>query len=149
MKCVIARADPLRPGIVHDFSTLFVMSARNAWSGVPDTSAKARIIPAAPSTAALGAFFDSVGWTFLFWQTPHLFDFAKSCKHLFVLFINSCSFRQVDRLDEVSMGAGHYNKGIHATELPASYVLIRYIGGVVHDVWVVNSDDTVCRFLPG
>ncbi len=29
-------------------------------SGVPDTSAKARIIPATPSTAALGAFFDSV-----------------------------------------------------------------------------------------
>ena len=25
---------------------------------------------------------------FIFWQTPHFFDFAKSCKHLFVFFIN-------------------------------------------------------------
>jgi DNA helicase TIP49 (TBP-interacting protein) len=53
--------------------------------------------------------------TFLFRQTPHFFDFAKSSKHLFVLFINCCSFRQVDKVDHVSMGAGHYNKRIEAT----------------------------------
>jgi len=42
---------------VEDFA---VVSALNACSGVPDTSAIARIMPAAPSATALGAFFDSV-----------------------------------------------------------------------------------------
>ena len=84
--------------------------------------------------------------TFLFWQTPHLFNFAKSCKHLFILFINSCPFRDFKRLDEVSMGAVKYNKRIHATEFPATYVIIGNIGGIVHDMWVVNGD-THGRFL--
>jgi hypothetical protein len=29
--------------------------------------------------------------TFLFWQTPHVFNFADFCKHLFILFIDSRS----------------------------------------------------------
>jgi hypothetical protein len=55
--------------------------------------------------------------------------------------VNSRSFCQVDRLNNIPEGAGHYNKGIHATELPAPYVSIGYIRGVVHDVWIVHGDD--------
>src|SRR5450755_369080 len=76
------------PGIVHHFSTSLVVSARNAWSGVPATSAKARIIPATPSTAALGALFDSVAalksdlvfdsvGIFLLTRLPKLLDISE------------------------------------------------------------------------
>lgn len=84
--------------------------------------------------------------TLLFCQTPHFFDFAKFCKHLFVLFINGCSFRQAESLVHVPMGAGQYDKRLHATEFPAADVFIGYIGGVVHDVWHVKGDDTVAFF---
>src|SRR5208283_2325500 len=94
-----------------------------------------------PATAPIASIL-----TFLFWQAPRFFNFAKSCEHFFVLFVNSRSLRQVDRLDEVSMRAGHYNKRIHAAEFPAAYVFIGYIGGVVHDVWIVHSDDAVAFF---
>ncbi|MGD0663055.1 MAG: glycogen/starch/alpha-glucan family phosphorylase [Syntrophorhabdales bacterium] len=74
---------------------------------------------------------------------PGYFVAKLIIKHLFVLFIDSCSFRQAEKLDHVSMGALHDNKGIHAAELPAPYVLIGYIGGVVHDVWNVKGHDAV------
>ena len=75
--------------------------------------------------------------TFLFWQTPRFFDLAKFRKHLLILFINSCSFRQAEKLYGVSMGAVKYEKGIRATGsgFRATDVFIGYIGGIVHDVW--------------
>jgi hypothetical protein len=54
---------------------------------------------------------------FLFWQTPHLFDIAESSKHFFVFFVNGRSFLQVDKMDHVSMGTGHLNRRIEATNL--------------------------------
>lgn len=81
--------------------------------------------------------------TFLFWQTPDVFDVAKPCKHLFVLFISCCSFRQAERLDHVSMVAVKDDKRIHATRRPAADVFIGNIRGIVHDVWKVTGDDTV------
>src|SRR5712692_601591 len=66
-------------------------------------------------------------------QTPHGFDLAQSCQHLFVLFVNSRSFRHADELDHVSMAAGHDDKGIHAGEFPGADVFTGYVGGVVHE----------------
>ena len=94
----------------------------------------------------------SVGRTFLFWQTPHFLDFAESSKHLFVFFVNGRSFRQVEKMDHVSMGTGHMNKRIEATNTHAiigdlytgpfpAYVFIGHIGGVVHDVRQVCGVD--------
>src|SRR6267143_4460690 len=79
-------------------------------------------------------------------QTPHGFDFAKPCQPLFVLFVNSRSFRHADELDHVSMAAGHDDKGIHAGEFPGADVLTRYIRSVVHDVWSVQGADAVVLF---
>src|SRR6516165_9993590 len=76
----------------------------------------------------------------LFWQTPERVDFAKSCKHLFVLFVNCCSFCEAERLDDVSMVAVHYDKRKHAAALPAADVFIGNTWGVVHHVWVVHGD---------
>ena len=49
---------------------------------------------------------------FLVGQTPYIFDLAKPCKHLFILFVNGVSFLHAKKLDHVSMGtmaafAGH------------------------------------------
>ena len=57
-------------------------------------------------------------------------------------------------MDHVSMGAGHYNKRIEATNNHAiigelytgwfpAYVFIRHIGGLVHDVRQVCGADIV------
>src|SRR5215470_1295019 len=48
------------------------------------------------------------------WQTPDFFDLAKSYKQLFIIFINGCSFRYAEKLDEVSMGTVKYDKRIRA-----------------------------------
>ena len=47
------------------------------------------------------------------------------------------------RLDHVSMGAGHYNKRIHAAGFPATYVFIKNAGSVIHGVWQINGNDAV------
>src|SRR6267154_1950640 len=79
-------------------------------------------------------------------QTPYGFDLAQSCKHLFVLFVNACSFRHADELDHISMAAGHDDKGIHASEFPGADVFTGYVGSVVHDVGPVQGADTVVLF---
>lgn len=57
-------------------------------------------------------------YTVLLWQTPGIFDLAQPRQHLFILFINRCSFRHADKLDQVSVGTVKYYKRIRAT-LPA------------------------------
>src|SRR5260370_39842001 len=51
---------------------------------------------------------------FLVGQTPYVFDLAKACKHLFILFVNGVSFRHTAKLDHVSMGAMKYEKRIRS-----------------------------------
>ncbi len=91
-------------------------------------------------------------------QAPDFFDFAKSCKHLFIFFVDGCSFRYPDKLDEVSVGTVKYDKGTRAG-LPApmlaeimqlfgsracpAYVFIGYIRGIVHYVRNVGSSHIV------
>src|SRR5712692_6166054 len=89
---------------------------------------------------------DSSSLTVLSWQTPDVFNVAKSCKHLRVLLIDCCSFRHAETLDHVSMVALQDNKRLHATGLPAADVCIGNIRGVVHHVWKVDGDDTVAVF---
>src|SRR5467141_5468454 len=91
-------------------------------------------------------------------QAPDFFDFAKSCKHLFIFLVDARSFRYPHKLDEVSVGTVKYDKGIRAG-LPApmlaevmqlfgsracpAYVFIGYIRGIVHYVRNVGSSHIV------
>src|SRR6266446_931364 len=94
----------------------------------------------------------------LLWQTPGFFDFAKSCKHLFILFIDGVSLRYAEELDEVSMGTVEYDKRRRAVRPPpmlavvteffgfwdcSPYVFIGYIRGIVHYVRDVRSSYAV------
>src|SRR6267154_1427071 len=91
-------------------------------------------------------------------QAPDFLDLAKSSKHLFILLVDSRSFRCAEKLDEVSVGTVKDDKGIRAG-LPApmlaeimklfgsrvgpAYVFIGYIRGIVHYVRNVGSSHVV------
>src|SRR6267154_292534 len=81
------------------------------------------------------------GPLFCLWQTPDLFDLAESGQHLFVLLADCRLLRQVERLDHVSMRAGHDHERIHAAKAPAADVLGGNTRGVVHEMRVVHGDD--------
>src|SRR6266446_711047 len=68
----------------------------------------------------------------LLWQTPGFFDFAKSCKHLFILFIDGVSLRYAEKLDEVSMWTVEYDKRRRAVRPPPMIVVVTEIFGVWH-----------------
>src|ERR1700674_2331707 len=108
--------------------------------------------------AANGWAWSARQFLLLLRQAPDFFDFAKSCKHLFIFLVGGCSFRYPDKLDEVSVGTVKYDKGIRAG-LPApmlaevmqlfgsracpTYVFIGYIRGIVHYVRNVGSSHVV------
>jgi hypothetical protein len=46
------------------------------------------------------------------WQTPHVLDLAKSCKHLFVFLGNTVPFSHAAKLHHIPMRAMHYGNWI-------------------------------------
>jgi len=90
-----------------------------------------------------GSLVFSLIFVVFFRQTPEVFDAAKPHKHFLVLFVDRRPFGHAESLDHVSMGAMKDDERIHAAELPGADVFTGDMGGVVHDVRVVDGEDTI------